>query len=305
TRPGTRAAGADDPTIVNPGKLSRARLEAVCSLCHLQGAAQVHVRGRKVNDFRPGMPLSDYRIDYVFDSGSEQMTVVGHVEQLRRSACYKKSGELSCLTCHDPHLSKPPKDPVAYYRQKCLDCHVSRNCSLERSKRLAKDPADNCVSCHMPRGDTELPHIAFTHHRIGRHPGPPGPVSDRVPELVPVEDAPQLTEVDRKRNLGLAYLRVASKASSPRNTVAFLGRARDLLEVVYEVGLRDGPAVAGLAEVVHWQNPDRASSLAREALTFKDLPLEWRLHALPVLPPIHLRQRPTAAAPSLPWELLP
>src|SRR4029077_7469854 len=116
-------AGEEDLTIVNPEKLPRPELEAICAVCHLSGPASILLRGRKVTDYRPGVPLTDYRIDYRFDSGNEQMTVVGHIEQLRQSACYQKSKELSCLNCHDPHTSQKPKDSIAFYRRKCLDCH--------------------------------------------------------------------------------------------------------------------------------------------------------------------------------------
>ncbi len=101
--------GQEDLTIVQPSRLSRARLEAICTVCHLNGPASIPLRGRQDTDFRPGMPLTDYRIDYRFANGSEQMTVVGHIEQLRGSACYQKSERLTCLTCHDPHAKRNRK----------------------------------------------------------------------------------------------------------------------------------------------------------------------------------------------------
>ncbi|HVS35327.1 MAG TPA: cytochrome c3 family protein, partial [Gemmataceae bacterium] len=171
-RAGRTAPGAEDLTIVNPGKLPRALLEDVCAACHLNGPAAITVRGRRTGDYRPGMPLTDYRVDYRFDQGNEQMTVVGHMEQLRQSKCYQKSPDLSCLTCHDPHQSEKPKDWVAFYRRKCLDCHDSHPCRLDEAERRRKQPADDCSACHMPRSGTDIPHIAFTHHRIGLHSGP-------------------------------------------------------------------------------------------------------------------------------------
>ena len=81
---GQRLGGKDDPTIVNPGKLPRSGLEAVCAVCHLNSQATTYVRGRDIAGFRPGMSLSDVRIDYRYEVGSEQMTVVGHIEQLQR-----------------------------------------------------------------------------------------------------------------------------------------------------------------------------------------------------------------------------
>ncbi len=195
--------------IVDPKKLSRSLQEAVCAACHLNGPATVSLRGRGLTDYRPGRPLTDYRVDYRFDVGSEQMTVVGHIEQLRRSVCYQKSPALTCLTCHDPHAREKPHDAVAFYRQQCLKCHAEQQCRLPLAERRRKDAMDNCAGCHMPRGDTDIPHIAFTHHRIGRHAAPPPAVAGRVPELVPIDEAPHLTPLDQQRNLGLAYMEVA------------------------------------------------------------------------------------------------
>ncbi len=100
---GHAEVGVEDLSIVNPKRLPRALREDVCAACHLSGAARVYVRGRQVSDFRPGMPLADFRLDYKFRTGSEAMTVVGHVEQLRNSKCYQGSKDLTCVTCHDPH----------------------------------------------------------------------------------------------------------------------------------------------------------------------------------------------------------
>jgi hypothetical protein len=102
-REGKHVRGEDDYTIVNPAKLSRPLLEAVCSACHLQGDVRIDVRGRRILDYRPGLPLSDFRVHYFFASAGEGMTVVGHVEQLRKSLCYQKSPEMTCLSCHDMH----------------------------------------------------------------------------------------------------------------------------------------------------------------------------------------------------------
>ena len=105
------------------------------------------------------------------------MTVVGHMEQLRLSACYQKSGEMTCLTCHHPHQKAAPKDSVAYYRQKCLSCHSERPCGLDQTMRLRKDPADNCASCHMPRARV-MANSVFTDHWGS----PRGNQQDRSPQ---------------------------------------------------------------------------------------------------------------------------
>jgi hypothetical protein len=278
-------AGTEDLTIVNPGKLSRPLLESICAHCHLNGPASIPVRGRMLTDYHPGMPLTDYRIDYHFDRGQEEMTVVGHIEQLRRSACYQKSKELNCLTCHDPHASELPKDSVAFYRQKCLSCHAEQGCKLDRTTRLKKEPADNCAACHMPRGDTDIPHIAFTHHRIGRHTKERHEGVGSIPNLVPTDDCTQLRALEQKRNLGLAYAAVAVNGQYSRYLGVFNERARELLEEVRAVGLREGKTANTLAGIYFfWRNdPVRAIEFAREAIEANDATTEERATALTVL----------------------
>lgn len=280
--------GTADLTIVNPKRLPRDRQEAICAACHLSGAATVHLRGRGVADFRPGRPLSDYRMDYQFDAGKEQMKIVGHVEQMRLSACYQKS-DMTCLTCHDPHAPERPADLPAYQRKQCLSCHTAEACTMEHSQRLRKEPRDNCVTCHMPRSDTDIPHNAATHHRIGLHPVK-APPAKAVPELVPMGDVSRLPPVDRKRNLGLAYLLAADEADDPALTAVYADRAKDLLEAVLAAGLRDGATVEALARI-YWSERkyERARDLAEEALAAEHLPTEVRDNALYLLARYHVQ----------------
>src|SRR5205085_11715982 len=131
-------------------------------------------------------------------SRDDQMTVVGHVEQLRLSKCYTDE-RLTCVTCHDPHAGKKPADPVAFYRQKCLDCHQQKGCTIPEPERRKQSAADDCARCHMPKGDTDVPHVAFTHHRIGKHTkSSPDRGGSRVPDLVALDPNPHLSEPDRQ-----------------------------------------------------------------------------------------------------------
>lgn len=283
TRSESTATGEDDFTIVNPGKLSRPLLESVCATCHLSTVTSVPVRGRKQTDFRPGLPLSDFRIDYRFDFDQAQMTVVGHMEQLWQSRCYQKSPELTCLTCHDPHAKQPPADRVAYHRQKCLDCHATQPCKLDLAERRKTTAQDSCIVCHMPTGDTDIPHIAFTHHRIGIHRrGSEAKAPSHVPALVPIAVPDHLSELDRQRNLGLAYLYAAEDVKHQRFAPAFSERALQLLDTTYRSGLRDGPVALGLAALWHRKDPDKANRYAQEALQSEDLSGEQRAYALAI-----------------------
>jgi tetratricopeptide (TPR) repeat protein len=178
---------------------------------------------------------------------------------------------MTCVTCHDPHRPEQPKGSVAFYRQKCLDCHAGHPCKVTEAERRKQQPADNCAACHMPRGDTDIPHIAFTHHRIGRHKAQPPVASDRVPDLVLTDDNPQLTSLERQRNLGLAYVEVYRNPVNAKYAQVFASRARELLEAAYSAGLREGETAAALADL-YWKAGDyfRAAVYARQALDAPD-----------------------------------
>jgi hypothetical protein len=288
--------GEDDLTIVRPDKLSRSLQEAICAACHLHGAATVRLRGRGIGEFRPGLPLTDFRAAYRFATKNEQMTVVGHVEQMRQSACYQKSADMTCLSCHDMHARTVPKDKVAAYRKKCLTCH-EHSCKLQPDDRHKQNAQDDCTACHMPRGDTDVPHVAFTHHRVGIHKDRPHvPPATDAPDLIVVEDGPQWSELDRQRNLGLAYLEVARDSAHSQFGEMNRERARELLEEVHSQGLREGEMSQALAEIYSTRDLARARTFAQEALTLHDLLPPARAGALAVLAHADMQQGEFAAA---------
>ncbi len=92
----------------------------------------------------------------------------GQPEQMRESACYRASqGRMGCISCHDPHRQPAPQEKAAYFRQRCLVCHQDAGCRLPATTRLARPGGDDCVGCHMPRGESSNnPHVATTNHRI-------------------------------------------------------------------------------------------------------------------------------------------
>ena len=200
-------AGTDDP-IVNPRRLTRTLAESVCQQCHLQGDIRVEGPGLRAGEYRPGQALEKFSTHYRVHKAETEMTVVGHVEQLEGSPCYRKSDSLTCITCHDPHRSIAPDKRVEHYRSACLKCHTDQGCRLELSTRLEKTQND-CVQCHMPKSATEVPHLAFTHHHIGIHPlHRESGSTDDDELLIALSDLSGLSAVERERSLKLARLQM-------------------------------------------------------------------------------------------------
>jgi Flp pilus assembly protein TadD len=174
-----------DLTIVNPARLEPALREAVCQQCHLQGEVRVERRGRKLKDYRPGLPLHEFVSVYTqpVQAGDDQKSV-SHVQQMEMSICFQKSAgahQLGCISCHDPHAPIEPARRAAHYRNRCLNCHQegvgresstrgqSRPCSLPLAERRARQ--DRCTSCHMPKNSSaNIVHAAVTDHRILKDP---------------------------------------------------------------------------------------------------------------------------------------
>ena len=288
-----------DFTIVHPGRLSRTLNEAICARCHMRGPATVLVRGRKLDDFRPGLPLTDFRVDYLRDSGAA-MKVTGHFEQMYLSRCYTQSTNLTCTTCHNPHDKPSRKKQTAYYRSRCIACHETDDgCKLPEPKRLAQSPQNDCVSCHMPRVDTDIPHFAFTHHRIGlKHRTKQAPVPLTAVKLKPVGDISRLPPLDRERCLGLAYFE-SSTFSRSHDADAHRQRAFELLSRVYHAGIRDAEVTSGLA-LMFWElESDQCLSLAKEALSKKDISSGARVNALVVLGDTLMRNGKTREAETM------
>jgi hypothetical protein len=273
-----------DYSIVHPKRLTRERREDVCANCHLRGEATSYLRGRNVGEFRPGIPLSDVRIDYRIDVDGAQMTVVGHVEQMRLSQCYIQSDSLTCTTCHNPHGQPSRDDREGHYRSTCLECHSEESCGLPAGGIRRTEVADYCVTCHMPTTDTDIPHFAFTHHRIAIHSRrATSEPRDTIGTLVPLCETAHLSDVERDRCLGLAYLEVSEKQQNDEIYGAYRRRAHDLLESVHDRGIIDADVEATLARLYWEQDSARAADFAHSALLAIPSRAKARVNALFIL----------------------
>ena len=171
-----------DYTIVNPRRLSTELQNNVCQRCHLQGIAVLN-DGKTFFDFHPGMKLSEvmnvFMPEYV--GAQDKMLMAAHVERMKKSQCYIQSGKMSCITCHNPHISVK-FTPRSQYLNACQGCHGSaagqEQCTESLQARAAKN--NDCVTCHMPHnGSIDIPHVAVTDHFIRKR-----PVEDSMKEKI-------------------------------------------------------------------------------------------------------------------------
>jgi predicted CXXCH cytochrome family protein len=189
--------------IVNPTRLDAARRDSVCISCHLEGDVSVERAGHSALNYRPGDAISTYMAYYVFGGANPSARGVSEVEQLSQSTCKRTSGDkMSCTSCHDPHYTPAPEQRAAFYRNKCLTCHAEPGFAASHHRGN-----QDCTSCHMARtGAENIPHVAWTDHRILRVPeeGPKVQAHDPTPS----ELSPVFSPTATKRDLAMAYYQV-------------------------------------------------------------------------------------------------
>lgn len=152
-----------DYSIVNPSDLTAELQFDLCSRCHLQGNAVLH-DDKSFFDFKPGMHLEEVMDIYLPKySNDDEFIMASHVDRLKMSQCFIKSnGDLTCLTCHNPHLSIR-QTPDDVFNKACIDCHGE---TIQHKTQITSD----CVSCHMPpSGSKDIPHVTVSDHNIAIH----------------------------------------------------------------------------------------------------------------------------------------
>jgi tetratricopeptide (TPR) repeat protein len=195
-----------DLTIVNPRHLDPILRGNVCEQCHLVGDRRVNRLGHETFDYRPGLPLTEFFVDYAYAS-EEGQKLTGQAAQMKASRCFRASkGRLGCISCHDPHELPDPNEKIAYFRERCLACHGgAKRCSLPEPARLANNQKNHCAGCHMPMSKTvDAVHIAVRDHRILRDPHAESTAPSGSGSLLPLVrlngeyGAEQLKSIDRE-----------------------------------------------------------------------------------------------------------
>ena len=287
-----------DNTIVNPRNLTRELSEAICQQCHLQAAGKALRAGKDEWDFRPGTPLTDIRLDYQYRLGDDKMKIVGHVEQLHQSKCYQRAETLTCITCHNPHDTPSSENMAAHYRSICLDCHDDQSCGEPLAKRLSTTQND-CAKCHMPKLDTEIPHTAFHHHRIGIH-NSEGDVPEVATGLSPILDISSLTPLQRARCEALAKFQVGQEEPDNPNFKDYGLDAAKVLIQLKNSGKSDPDANTILALLARSQGQATiARDLATEVVNEEENPTRAKVESLRLLAQLAYQSRKFAEAAKL------
>jgi tetratricopeptide (TPR) repeat protein len=133
------------------------------------------------------------------------------------------------------------------------------------------------------RSPTEIPHLAFTHHRIGIHRTPAEKHAAGFTELRPFFDLSQWGEFDRKRSLGLAYLEATESAADATAKAGYQRRAMELLFTVRDAGMRDPVLDSRLAQLCFTTKQGDPLAYAQSALADPELVGLDRCNALSVV----------------------
>ena len=297
--------GPLEDSIVHPGKLTRLQSESLCGQCHCQGEAAVSVAGKQDWDFRPGDDYASIKMNYDAGVGDRSTTrFVGHFPQLHQSMCYQGSTTMTCVTCHDPHHHPAGEQRHELHRQQCLSCHQDEACGVPLDDRIER-AQNRCVTCHMPKTQSEVPHTSTTNHRIAVYPldkevgDEDNPNMLKSPQVLALQNAPAEMakgQVARMRALGTYWLyRKHVDKASMRELGPKSGRE---MQNVVQSGEGDADVFAALAMLTFMQIqsiPNQAENAsvianmwewamgyAQEALRLESKPVESRATALEI-----------------------
>jgi predicted CXXCH cytochrome family protein len=157
----------DKSQVINPALLTPEQRDSICISCHLEGDVMVDRSGHSTLNYRPGESISSYLAFYVYGNADATSRGVSEVEQLAKSTCKRISGDkMSCTSCHDPHFTPDAGQRTAFFRSKCLGCHNQPEFAASHHPEK-----QDCTNCHMQAsGAQNIPHVAWTDHRILRIP---------------------------------------------------------------------------------------------------------------------------------------
>jgi Tfp pilus assembly protein PilF len=241
-----------DYTIVNPKRLPLDRRLDVCQQCHLTSSVSLLRDGREAFSFRPSEPLSTHLALYkeTVDEQNGQINVISHADRMRQSACFRalehSAKQMDCVTCHNPHQGFR-KEGDAYFNLTCIKCHEIGKLgnSVVATAKADHQSSSNCISCHMPKTESDAPHSAFTDHfvRIVKN--------DKVQYKEQSKGEVKLTPYfkDESENAdvyeGIAYITFGRQKNNPNAVTNGISKLETAL--ANKEGLADSKYMLGLA----------------------------------------------------------
>lgn len=132
--------------ISNIAGLARQEKLAMCAICH-SGARETNM---STFYYKPGSKLSDYLPPDDSAVDVKEIDVHGRQYQLLlASKCFMKSKELTCSSCHNPHMKE--QDNLKNFSMRCMNCHANPDhSSLKMTASMQTNITNNCIDCHMP-----------------------------------------------------------------------------------------------------------------------------------------------------------
>lgn len=174
-------AHPDRGNILNPANMTAVAANDTCIQCHSQGRPLQNPIQSQAYDwpvgYQVGLKLQDFwKLEdrtlgetsfYYFPDGTAHKNRM-QGNDFTQSVMYQHN--ITCSSCHDVHGTNNFAELIKPANQICLDCHgpLSPNgphtASLEEHTHH-KDgtPGSECVSCHMPKIETEGVPGAFVH----------------------------------------------------------------------------------------------------------------------------------------------
>lgn len=178
-------AAPDDIGLPRLLDLPPAAQRDVCARCHLDGELRVELQPLSGYGPREG-DLIALRPALVPDRPTTDFRFVSQVERLALSACFRGAPDMTCTTCHAPHLPVAAQGTPAFDAA-CLACHARQACVRPAGLSVAEaagTPArtpDGCVDCHVRRSQPhDLQHVRTADHFVRRRIEPPQQLPPRL-----------------------------------------------------------------------------------------------------------------------------
>lgn len=315
---GNDAVSLDDNTIVNPARLEPFLHESICQQCHLQGQQRIPRRGISTFDYRPGVPFHLFYSEFVKPAKYATTKFVGAVEQMHASRCYQESAgrakRMTCTSCHDPHSVPPRETKVAFYRERCMNCHEEKPCKVPVADRIMQNKQDSCIACHMKPTGSDVPHTMITDHRVLRRPD--ASVNTSTDDWLRSGEVP-LVHFHRKlveqpdpeidRDLGIALMRLADSQPSAAVVRSLAERALPLLETALNRQPDDWDACEAKGNALWFLGQLIDANLEYERVLLKEPERETTLYLaarlnLSLRRPDHARELARRAIQVNPWR---